>query len=221
MSGFKKATCVLVALVIASSVTATASAGLLGTGHSYVDGQIWEGYQTFSGTVTGGTLAGTLDYAVFTPSEFTFLYGNDEYTPTPGELVYTYQIHNTGSVNITISKLLLLSGAPADNAGAFEGSGVSGQYPYLSTVNLGLNVTWDFTNGHNIVPPGDSAGLAFSSIRKPMNRDIDVIVDGGKACNVRDVIGPGTVSIPEPSSLVLLTAAAAVAGLVVARKRRK
>ena len=82
-------------------------------------------------------------------------------------------------------------------------------------------MTWDFTNNHNVVPGADSTGLAFCSDRKPTGRDVDVIIDGGGSVNVRNVAGPGSVAIPEPSCLVLLAVAASAAGIAVARNRRK
>jgi hypothetical protein len=218
MIGFKKASWALAAFAVVCVMTTAASASLLGTGHTYNDGTVWEGNQTFTKTVGSNTLAGSVDYAVFTISEFEKLFTG--YNATAGELIYAYQIHNTGTVNITLSKLLLLSGATGDNPGSFEGNGVTGMTPYAATIS-GQNVTWDFTTGHNIVSPGDSVGLAFSSIRRPMARDINVIVDGPLSVNVQNVAGPGSVSIPEPSSLALLTAVAAVAGIAVVRNRRK
>jgi hypothetical protein len=220
MIGFQKAAWVFGSLVVIGLIAGTAPAGLLGTGLSYNDGsQIWEGTRSFSKAVTGGTLSGSLDYAVFAPEEFNSLFTG--YGTTAGELVYAYQIHNTGSVNITLSKLLLLSGAPADAAGIFQGNGVSGQDPFESYITPGINVTWDFTNGHNIVSPGDSVGLAFCSIRKPMGRDVDVIVDGGGSVNVTSVAGPGLVNVPEPAGLALLTVIAVAAGIAGARSRWK
>jgi hypothetical protein len=218
MIGFKKASLGLGAFAVVCVMATMASAGLLGTGHSYDDGTLWEGTQAFSKTSGANTLSGSVDYAVFTASEFGNLFTG--YVATPDELVYTYQIHNSGTVNITLSKLLLLSGATADNPGFFEGDGVSGMAPYASTIS-GQNVTWDFTTGHNIVSPGESVGLAFSSTRRPMARDINVIVDGPLSVNVQYVAGPGSVPIPEPSSLALLTVAAAAAGIAVVRNRRK
>jgi hypothetical protein len=218
MIGSRKPTWVLGALVVVSLMAASAPAGLLGTGLSYNDGTQWEGTKSFSGTVTGGTLSGSLDYAVFTAGNFNSLFSG--YTPTPGELIYGYQVHNTGTVDIRLSKLLLIGGAPADAAGTFTWEGLSGQAPYDSYVIPGANVTWDFTNGHDIVPAGQSIGLAFCSIRRPTGRDVDVIVDGGGSVNVANVAGPGATPIPEPTTLALL-AAAVSAGFLVMHSRRK
>jgi hypothetical protein len=221
MIASKKATWVLASLVAISLMAATASAGILGTNLSY---QGCEGSVGFTQGVTDGTLAGTLDFAVFTRDNFLSL-SYTGYTPTPGELVYTYQIHNTGTVAISLSKLLLIGGAPADNAGTFLGATVSGQDPYQSFVNGTQNVTWNFSgvagNTHFILPSGQSMGLAFSSPRKPTTHDINVIVDGGGSVNVPNVAGPGATAIPEPTSLALLAAAAAIAGIAVTRRHRK
>lgn len=222
MLGFKKATWGLGSIVIVCLMAATASAGLLNTGHSYNDGTLWEGSKTFSKVDGNGTLAGRLEYAVFTAAQFASQFPSSGYTSTAGELVYTYQIFNTGTKSISFSKLLLLSGATADTAGTFLVDGQSGQAPFFSTITQGQNVSWDFsqTAAYNIVPTAHSVGLVFCSSRQPMERDIDVITNGGASVNVARVIGPGTTAIPEPSSLALLAAATAI-GIAVARNRRK
>ena len=221
MSGFKKATRVLVSFVIISLIAATASAGLLGTGKSYTDSTRplgWEGSQTFTQAVTAGTLKGEVDWAVFTASNFTSLF--PDYTPTPGELVYAYQVFDTGTVEISKAESPLLSGAHGDNAAAFESNGMSGVLPSSASINS-ADVIWNFASP-NIPwsPAGHSAGLAFSSIRKPRT-DWFIVVDGGGTVQVNGIGGPGTVAIPEPSALALLAVMAASLGIAVVRKSRK
>ncbi len=212
----KTVTTYLLVLAVTGFFAASASAGLLLTGKSYNDGtKTWEGSKTFSKGVTGGTLAGKVDWAVFTDDNFSSLF--TDYTPTSGELVYTYQVFNTGTVDISLTELPLLSSAPADNPGVFTGNGVSGQNPFSLTIS-GPDVIWDFEAPDSIVHPGNSTGLAVSSIRKPAT-DFYVVIDGGSGVNVSPVAGPGTVPIPEPCTLLLLALAAATVGLTSLRKR--
>jgi len=225
MIAFKKATWVLGPFFIVSLIAATASAGLIGTGLSYTDGTHplgWEGTKHFSATVTGGTLAGDLDWAVFTANNFNSLFtGYNGYAPTRGELVYSYWLHNTGTVNISIGELVLLSQAPADNEGMFTGNGISGQQPYQMSITSG-DVIWDYTGpsgANNIVHPGTSGGMAVCSIRMP-RADYYVVVDGGTGTNCTNIAGPGTVAIPEPSGLTLLAVAAVVIGAIGIRQRK-
>ena len=218
MIGLKKALGFWGASVIVSLMAASASASLLDTGVAYNDGiKTWQGTKAFSKAVTGGTLAGYVDWAVFASDDFESLFSG--YTPIAGHLVYTYQVFNTGTVDISLTELPLLSAAPADTPGWFTGNGVSGQDPYDALLGASI-VTWDFRDPNNIVYPGNSAGLAVGSIRKPRT-EWTVVVDGGGSVNVIGPAGPGTVDIPEPSTLTLLVVAAAVLGIVAAARKRR
>lgn len=220
MVGLKKAVLSVGAFAVISLAATVASAGLLGTGRAYNDGtRTWEGSQTFSKSNSTGTLSGWVEYAVFRASDFAEVFQG--YAPVSGDLVYAYQVFNTGSLNITLARVALLNSAPAELAGSFTGHGVAGQGPNLSFVTTGQNVTWDFGSGHNIVHPGNSLGLAFSSERTPISRDVAVIVDGALSTNVPNLAGPGTLNIPEPSCLAMLVAGAVAAVIGVARNRRK
>jgi hypothetical protein len=221
MIGSKKATWVLASFAIVTLIATTASAGVLGTGLSYADATKpagWEGTKHFSQAVTGGLLAGDLDWAVFTASNFNSLFtGDNGYTPTPGELVYTYWLHNTGTVNMSIGELLLLGSAPADDVGSFSGNGVSGQAPGQMSV-VPTEVLWDYSGVNNIVHPGTSEGMAVCSIRTPRS-DYFVVVDGGTGATITGIAGPGATAIPEPSVLALLAVAAAMMGVVGIRRK--
>jgi hypothetical protein len=208
----------LALVAVVSFVAVPAMAGLIGTGLAYNDGvnPTWEGSKTFSQPVTGGTLAGRVEWAVFTAANYSSLF--TDYTPTPGELVYTYQIFNTGTVVISKGMAALLSSAPADNVAYFTSNGMSGVAPSAMSI-IPADVIWNFASPSIGWSPADnSTGLVFSSIRKPRN-DFYVVVDGGGSVNVTGVGGPGTVPIPEPSALALLGVAMAL-GIVAVRNRR-
>ena len=224
MIGFKKTTSFLGAFAIVSLIAASASAAssLLGTGKSYTDSLHplgWEGSQTFTKSVTGGTLAGEVDWAIFTAANFDSLF--PDYTGTPGELVYAYQVFNTGGVDISKTEAPLLSLAPADNVGDFASDGMSGVLPSSMSI-ISADVIWNFASpeiGYSSPATTKSAGLAFSSSRAPRT-DWYVIVDGGGSVNVNGVGGPGTTAIPEPSALALLAVMAASLGIAVVRNRK-
>jgi hypothetical protein len=203
----------------------SASAGLLNTGLSYVDSYgRWEGSSTFNHSATGGYLKGRVEWAVFTAQDYLSLFPND-YQPTPGELVYAYQVFaDNNSVEISKAMAPLLNGAPADHEGYFTASGMGGVVPSSTSITLGTvttvgDVIWNFSNP-NIDSSEHSTGLVFSSVRKPRT-DWYIVVDGGTPVNVLGVGGPGTVPIPEPGTLaLLLTAAAAFCSTLILRKRK-
>ena len=221
MIGSKKATWVLGAFAIVSLIAATASAGLLGTGLSYTDATHpsgWEGSNTFTQSVVGGTLAGKVDWAIFTASNFASLF--PDYNPTPGELVYAYQVFDTGTVEISKTEAPLLSSAPANGVGSFVDNGMSGVLPSSMSINS-ADVIWNFASPTiPWSPAGNSAGLAFSSPRTPRT-DWYIVIDGGGTVNVNGVGGPGTTAIPEPSTLALLVVMAASLGIAVLRQSKE
>jgi hypothetical protein len=191
----------------------------------------WFGTIPFSKTVGGKTLAGDLDWAVYRGDDFVTLFGDTDYDPTLGDLVYAYQIHNEGTVSITLNEVYILGGAPVENAGWFQNPpGVAGQIPYESRINpAGSLVIWDFRDAtgqtppdlnYNVDPGESSMGLAFSSIRKPKS-GLDLMVNGTISVNIAGVASPGLTDIPEPSVFTLLAAAAVSLGFSVIRRQRR
>jgi hypothetical protein len=229
MIGLRKATgvfvCALVSFAIVGLSTSSVTAGLVGTGLAYNDGtRTWEGTASFNKLVTGGRLQGTVQWAVFTGSNFLSLF--PDYAPTPGEMVYAYQVFNVGTVSITKTMAPLLSGATGDNEGSFTSNGMGGVLPFFTQIIPG-DVVWNFYNpanpsdySYSIGHPGQSAGLVFSSNRKPRT-EWYVVVDGGGTVNVNGVGGPGAEVIPEPSALALLAVAVSSLGVFLVRPRRR
>jgi hypothetical protein len=223
MISIKKAAVCAMLFAVLGLMAAPAFAGLLGTGQSYprTGGGNWEGTGTFYNSVSG--LKGNVDWAVFTASNFSSLFPDLSYSPTANELVYAYQVFNTGTVNISLETVALLSGAPADNDGYFTAGSppMTGQAPFDSSITA-TQVIWDFKdyrpagNNYNIIPGDHSTGLAFSSIRAPRS-DFSITVDGGTSATAV-VGGPGATSIPEPSTLILLSIVAVVFGFIRSRR---
>jgi hypothetical protein len=223
MISLKKVAVCLALFAVVGLATAPAFAGLLGTGLSYpkTPSGNWEGTGHFFNSSSG--LQGDIQWAVFTGANFSTLFPDLSYSPTGGELVYAYQVFNTGTVNISLETVALLSGAPADNDGYFTAGTppMTGQVPYDSSITS-TQVIWDFKDysptgsNYNIVPGDHSTGLAFCSIRTPRS-DFSITVDGGTSATAL-VGGPGNVSIPEPSTLILLVMAAAMFGYIRSRR---
>jgi len=187
----------------------TASAGIL-NGHpqAYNDGvnPTWTGSTPF----TVGSLSGFVDYAVFAPGVFPFAGGG--YTPTAGELTYTYQVTVTGTASLSLFSMALSN--PADNIGTFNNIGTKA--PTLTTLTPLTSADWSFV-GNNVQTGQSTFGLVFSSLRKPMNL-FGTVVDTGQSTFVVPLPSPGPNNIPEPMALSVV---ALVAALPLRRRPRR
>lgn len=197
MIGSKKATGIFGSFVVVGLLAASASAGILGTGLSYNDGMPWEGSTSYS---SGGTLTGSVEWAVFAPGRFPF----SGYTPTPGEFTYVYQVLNSGTAAVSSFGVGIEN--VADMVGTFvdEGHGVTGNSPSAMDVYLGDSVFWSFVgDGHSIAKDCTSCGLVVSSPTAPLDY-YGGILNHGEFALVVPVPSPGPNSIPEPATLWLL-----------------
>ena len=185
------------ALGIACGLMATAStqAGVL-NGHA----SAYSSGSTAFSNATG--LSGTVDWAVFAPGDFPYA----GYSPTAGEMTYTFQVFSTGTAAIH-SLTLDDPNAAADNIGSF--ADLAGEAP--TSVALGAQAEWNFAG---LDAAENSIGLAFSSIKIPTDL-FGVIVNGGSFAVAIPLPVPSSVDIPEPASLALLGAG----GLFILRRR--
>lgn len=170
---------------------AVASAGDLDNHAAAYNG--WTGSESFS----TGTLAGYIDYAVFTAADFDANFDNLGYAPGD-DLVYTYQVFNTGEA--VISAEILGIANPANTIGTFDIGDWNASSMFFDGTG---NANWQFL-APNAIPTGDSSwGLAYSSPNIP-EAGAGLTVDSGQNILVTGLPTPSGTPIPEPSSLVLL-----------------
>ena len=184
-----------------------ALAGML-DGHSgaFSDGSTtWTGQTLFD---NGTGLSGYVDWAVFAPGVFPYA----GYTPTPGEMVYAYQVFNTGADALTLFTVPLSN--PADNIGVFADLSGDAQTAMLLLPSPSGKAEWQFAG---ILSPGNSIGLAFSSLYLP-EETFATAVDGGAFSVIVPIPSPSSVILPEPITVSLLAAGATV---LVGRRRNR
>lgn len=200
----------------------TAQAGVLATHpDAYNDGSgpaggAWRGTAPFA----NGSLAGTVDWAVFTASVFNTDFAGGGYVAPAGELVYTHQIFTTDTdppiVGASGMSIALL-GYPAGNGGGFSAGGVTGVPVALAYADP-MIADWSLTDETDALTP--SEGLAYSSTNAPQLTGVPVVVDGGtSAATVLPLGIPGPNTIPEPGTLIL--AAVATVFLLTDRRGRR
>ncbi|GMU20111.1 MAG: hypothetical protein AMXMBFR13_02110 [Phycisphaerae bacterium] len=156
----------------------------------------------------GVGLSGTIDYAVFTASDFNANFAGLGYVPGD-DLVYTYQVTVAGSLAVTAEHVGISN--PANTIGTFNIGDVD-----ASSASFTPNGSWFFASG--IQTGMTSYGLAFSSPNLPIVGAV-LTVDGGTQALVAGVPTPGPIAFPEPASL-LITAAGLVACLLSRSRRR-
>ncbi len=168
-------------------------------------------------------MQGSIEYWVYSPNTFPYA-PSDGYTPTTGEYVYVYQIHEdlvgTGPPpTITgvspVSQLSVSLSTPwADNLGQFTNAVIGGPGLYaadLSNFNSFLDpsdsANWYFST---VIPAGGSSyGLAFSSPYSPILGSFGMNDDGTSAgtdplTNLPLLPVPGNTNVPEPGTVLLL-----------------
>ena len=167
-------------------------------------------YAGWTGSVpySNGTLTGNLDYAVFTAADFNANFAGLGYVPGD-QLVYTYQIENTGASFVSTEVVGISN--PANTIGSFNIGIVA-----PSGANfVGGNAEWTF---NPTIPTGDTSyGLAFSSPQIPIAGG-SLTVNGGASALVSGIPTPGPNMIPEPASFLLLFAGGA--GMMLSRSKK-
>ena len=196
-----------VAVLAVLALSATAFGGALdGHASAFDDGStVWTGSTAFD---NGTGVAGYVDWAAFTAADFNAAFGGTGYTPNTGELVYAYQLFNTGTDSISSFSMALQN--PASNVGSF--TGLAGD-AVTGTVFIPLSkAEWQFSG---IATSGNSEGMAFSSPMIPKDL-FGIVVNGGTFSIVVPLPTPSENEIPEPATMSVL----ALGGLALLRRRR-
>lgn len=142
----------------------------------------------------GNSLTGTVDFAVFTASDFNTNFAGQGYAPGDS-FVYTYQVENAGSDNF--SALSVGISNPANTIGTFDIGDIDASNALFDGSG---NAEWQFLSPE-IGSGEDSWGLAFSSPFLPMS-GIALVSDGGGSQLVSGIPTPS--NVPEPTTLALL-----------------
>ncbi|MFV2074190.1 MAG: PEP-CTERM sorting domain-containing protein [Thermoanaerobaculales bacterium] len=211
----------LTALLSLGLAPAMASGVLATHTNAFIDSSNfqWRGTTPFdddgSLPLEGDGLEGTVDWAVFTDTDFTTAFPGSGYTPPAGEMVYTFQIEVAGIADVSHLSVGIDS-EPTGTSGVFSGAGVTGTAPIADSLSL-TSADYSFV-GNTIPVGGASAGLVFSSIRIPKDF-FGSLIDGGSSALVIPLPSPSSVSIPEPATLVLAGMAVLLLGLMRRRDR--
>ena len=199
---------VLAVMLLAS---ATALGGLATDSNAYDDGvnPQWHGSVHMFSTGGGDTIEADVEYAVYAPGDFT--YTGLGYTPTPGEFVYAYQVIPTaGSVEINTFWVNMLASNEANNIGSFTLGSIAPSSAFFGSGPPDLvSANWEFL-GDTLENPGDSYGLAYSSINAPIMY-VGFIQDGGLAGIPDGTLPSPSDEIPEPATMLVLAAGALLA----------
>lgn len=209
-------TAAVVALVAAWVLPVQASE-LLDSGSSYAyiagptgSGPGLDGAWYGSSPYADSSLNGTVDWAVFTPTQFSAAFPGSSFVPTPNELVYAYQVVNNGTSDASQMSMTLFSSA--DNIGSF--SNLAGTAPSSEAIVEPSPVgsaTWSFDPTTIPGNGNSSVGLAYSSPYAPASIFGAALIDSGlQASTETTVVTPSQTlaGVPEPSALILLAVAA-------------
>jgi len=195
-------------LIAIFAVILTASPAFAGAlnGHAgaFNDGSItWTGSAPFSNAFG---VSGYVDWTVFGPGGFPY---SPSFAVGPDELVFAYQVFNTGTVTIASFAVSLVG--PAVDMGSF--SDLSGEAVINTVLIPGSKARWEFDG---ISPEQASEGLALSSTHLPQLL-FGFPVGGGTFAVAMDIPSPSGTPTPEPTSLVLIAAG----GLSLLRARKR
>ncbi len=174
-------------------------AGAFNDGSGPGVGGAWTGSTTYNnGLAVPNNLFGTIDYAVMTAGNFAAAFPTATYA-SGAAMVYLYQVNNSGT--FSVSAEIVNVNASANSIGQFENT-VGEVASSLFGFDSGNKAIWNFASP--LIGTGQSSYvLAFSSNNLPV-LGASITVDGG-TFGVSSVPTPGTVSIPEPASLALLS----------------
>ncbi|KPK84765.1 MAG: hypothetical protein AMJ81_04840 [Phycisphaerae bacterium SM23_33] len=171
---------------------------------------------TWCGSVSVESAAGELkadvDYCVYWWTD----YPGTDYTPTPGEFVYAYQVYVTGTAPVMKFSVGMLESNEANNIGDDPGLGQAGGHAPDASFFTGAAPTldaanWEWLDANPLETHSD--GLVYSSINAPLWW-VGTVHNSGQAAS--DYVPSPSDLIPEPGMMGLL-----VLGFVAAVRRRR
>jgi PEP-CTERM motif len=187
--------------------------------NAYFDGVTqWAGSTPYS---DGFDLIGYVEWAVYAPGDFPASFTG--YSPSAGELTYTYQLFETGPAALSYFQVAL--GGSGDNISYFTGSGASasidGATPATADITSFVEAVWTFggVGGHPL-PGTPSKGLVFSSPMVPID-GLGIMQDGGPAAFSFPIPSPSEFYIPEPATWTMAVIGLASLTAVSFRRRRR
>jgi hypothetical protein len=211
---------VLVAIVVVAAVAVWVlplQADLLSySGDAYTDPSAitWAGSSSYNDF---NALAGSVEYVVFPPGGFAVAFPTSPWQAPANEFVYAYQIENTGPSDASTLGVTVNFSNAHDNIGSFPLD--AGDVQPL-TAEFEPDAPDDVDTAHWFfsgpsIPPlgGSSVGLAYASPDPPENW-FGTLIDSGLNASAAPLPGPSADPVPEPSTAILLAAAAILLGVV-------
>lgn len=200
MTRTKSTSLLLCGAIVLFALAGGAQAGIL-NGHA-------DAYNNISGSVpfnNGVGLNGTIDYAVFTSTDFNTNFAGLGYVPGDS-LVYTYQLFVVGNLGVS-AEVVGISNS-ANTIGTFDIGDID-----ATSASFTPNARWSFSP--EIATGESSWGLAFSSPNLPIV-GASLTIDGGTQALIAGIPTPGPigVGVPEPSTAILGILGAILVGAI-------
>jgi hypothetical protein len=189
------------------------SANAYNDGHGPGAGGAWYGTATYSDL----SLSGSVEWVVFAPDAFSLVLGGHGYTPSAHELVYAFEVDNAGTSDVSTLDAGMVAGRPRDNVGSFTIPSQTGVSPATSSFSGTTpfdTAHWFFGNPSVPILTGQSStGLAYASINTP-ELSLGSVINSGLSGNF-SLPGPSTIpaTVPEPSTLAVVTLAVTIVAL--------
>lgn len=210
---------ILSCLALVAFVPAAQATTLATTGHALNDGNgpsggIWQGSQNYAGAgFFGGTLQGTVEFAVFAPNNFQNFLNENGITfadPATSEYIYAYQITSVGGTNDVTNFTVGLQAdeaagssgvtfVPVGNYGAYAPAPV--QDPAITGGGPGGNFSsaWSHLPG---LPAGQASGILFYSSPEVPELGFSTMAAGTASQQIALSL-PNPQAIPEPATIAL------------------
>jgi hypothetical protein len=198
----------------ADLLTSYSGDAYVGAGGGPGAGGAWYGEAPYSFDGALG-LMGTVEWEVFAPATFNSVLGGNGYTAQPNELVYAFQVENTGASDASTFNADVIDPNPFDHIGYFNLAGGVAPSASSAVTSPPLDYAQWYFPPNPIPSGGSSVGLAYSSPNAPANTSFGTLVDFGLNATATPLPEPSTTPavIPEPGTLALLAMAVLLLGI--------